>query len=35
MKDLRSRNDMEIGFVDPYVVFKDPLTPELNWRGIS
>jgi hypothetical protein len=28
MKDLRSRNDMEIGFVDPYIVFKDPLTSE-------
>jgi hypothetical protein len=32
MRDLRARNDKEIGFVDPYVVFKDPNTPYVMWR---
>jgi hypothetical protein len=32
MRDLRARNDKEVGFVDPYVVFKDPKTPYAIWR---
>jgi len=24
MRELRSRNDNIVGFVDPYVIFKDP-----------
>ena len=26
MRDLRRRGDTTIGFIDPYIVFKDPLT---------
>jgi len=32
MRDLRVRNDKEIGFVDPYVAFKDLKTPYVLWR---
>jgi hypothetical protein len=26
MRNLRIRRDSTIGFIDPYIVFKDPLT---------
>jgi hypothetical protein len=32
MRDLRVRNDKEIGFVDANVVFKDHKTPYVLWR---
>jgi len=32
MRDLRVRNEKEIGFVDPNVVFKDQKTPYVLWR---
>ena len=32
MRDLRVRNDKEIGFVDPYVVLKDLKTSYVLWR---
>ena len=32
MRDLRVRNDKEIGFVDPNVVFKDVKTLYVLWR---
>jgi hypothetical protein len=30
MQDLRDRNDKRIGFIDPYVVYKDTVTPDPN-----
>jgi hypothetical protein len=30
MQDLRDRNDKWIGFIDPYVVYKDTVTPDPN-----
>jgi hypothetical protein len=30
MTDLRSKNDNTLGFVDPYVVFKEP-NPSVTW----
>jgi hypothetical protein len=32
MRDLTRRNNKNIGFVDPYIIFKDPNTPYDQWR---
>jgi hypothetical protein len=41
MRDLRDRNDKRIGFIDPYVIYKDTVTliltirGRLKWKGTS
>jgi len=32
MKESKKRSDTTVGFINPYVVFKDPLTPMQNWK---
>ena len=33
MTELRKEGCNEIGFVDPHIVFKDPVTPKTNWKS--
>ena len=35
MTELRKKGCNEIGFVDPHIVFKDPVTPMPNWKSES
>jgi hypothetical protein len=30
MRDLRDRNEKRIGFIDPYVIYKDIVIPDPN-----
>ena len=35
MTERRKEGCNEIGFVDPHIVFKDPVTPKPNWKSES
>ena len=35
MIERRKKGYNEIGFVDPHIVFKDPVTPKPNWKSES
>ena len=35
MTELRKEGYNEIGFVDPHIIFKDPITPKTNWKSES
>jgi len=35
MTELRKEGCNEIGFVDPHIVFEDPITPKTNWKSES
>ena len=35
MTELRKEGCNEIGFIDPHIVFKDPITPKTNWKNES
>ena len=35
MTELRKEGYNEIGFVDPHIVFKDPINPKTNWKSES
>lgn len=32
MKRLKNKGDNTVGFIDPYIIFDDPVTPYENWR---
>jgi hypothetical protein len=35
MRDIRDRNDKWIGFIDPYVVYKDTVIPDPNNQRLA
>ena len=35
MTERRKEGCNEIGFVDPHIIFKDPITPKTNWKSES
>ena len=35
MTERRKKGCNEIGFVDPHIVFKDPVTLKTNWKSES
>ena len=35
MTERRKKGCNEIGFVDPHIVFEDPITPKTNWKSES
>jgi hypothetical protein len=35
MTERKKKGCNEVGFVDPNIVFKDPVTPKPNWKSKS